>query len=466
MRCIRARRTCGGYGDVFRPFSTFQLYGPRNPKEVALLSIARRCTIPRHTANVSSQDVFPPETSQEEGEELALRAFVYDYCTVSANKDLSRGYLSNLGAMSYQVGTRPAFIRACQAISLGSHGKVLRRSLFIEEAESIYHELLGSFARTIGEKTSKIEENQILMAMLLGLYQMAMASGTNRGDHVAHAKGLAAMMKLRGRSSDPCEATVLGDTQGPYSGYLQVSAVFSTSSCNSRDVNFVDLLSRLDMMMVKSKRKSEKKPISQLRQQCIELEASFHRWQDSRVAEFQPTTVGTVENRKLDQDIPVGFWPGNVDTYLDLYAAGVWNLCRGARLRLITMVIEYSAELEDWDSYNEFADKADHVAEQIAASVPYHLTDNLYGFLHQDVEKAEIEHSGKSLGGLLLMHPLYIAAQMQFISPKMRQYMQRCLVWIGQDMGIGQALVLATTSDIDLEYLTSSCMVIWAGFLS
>lgn len=210
--------------------------------------------------------------------------------------------------------------------------------------------------------------------------------------------------------------------------------------------------------MIKSKRKSEKRPISQLRQQCIELEASFHRWQNSRVAEFQPTTVGTVENRELDEDIPVGFWPGSVDTYLDLYAAGVWNLCRGARLCLITMVIEYSAELEDWDSYNEFAHKANHVAEQIAASVPYHLTDNLYGFLHQHVEKAEIEHSGKALGGLLLMHPLYIATQMQFISPKMRQYMQRCLVWIGQDMGIGQALVLATVMSRLQYVLAERCI--------
>lgn len=51
-----------------------------------------------------------------------------------------------------------------------------------------------------------------------------MASGTNRGDHVAHAKGLAAMMKLRGRAPDPRESTALGDTQGPYSGYLQVSS--------------------------------------------------------------------------------------------------------------------------------------------------------------------------------------------------------------------------------------------------
>ena len=79
------------------------------------------------------------------------------------------------------------------------------------------------------------------------------------------------------------------------------------------------------------------------------------------------------------------------------------------------------------------------------ASVPYHLVENLQVFLRDSELKTSIEinNPGRLLGGLLLMYPLYVTSRMRFLDTARREYMLRCLAWIGEYMGIGQATVLA-----------------------
>lgn len=113
-----------------------------------------------------------PRTSLAESRELALRAFFYDLCIISANQNLSQGYLSELGMMAYDREARPNLVKACMAISLASHGNRLQRPLLLYEAEMIYQELLGSFAKAIEGVTSCDAEKR-LIAMLLGVYQVS-----------------------------------------------------------------------------------------------------------------------------------------------------------------------------------------------------------------------------------------------------------------------------------------------------
>jgi hypothetical protein len=51
---------------------------------------------------------------------------------------------------------------------------------------------------------------------------------------------------------------------------------------------------------------------------------------------------------------------------------------------------------------------------------------------------------GRILRGLLLMHSLYlyVTSQMRFLDKTMREYILRCLAWIGEYMGIRQTTVL------------------------
>jgi hypothetical protein len=117
-------------------------------------------------------DTIPVETSQAESNELALRAFFYDYCIMPTNPNLSRGYLSGLEMMAYRLGPKSNLVRACQAVAFASHGKPLHRPQLVHKAEMFYEELLGSLARVIQSPASADATETKLVAMLLGLYQV------------------------------------------------------------------------------------------------------------------------------------------------------------------------------------------------------------------------------------------------------------------------------------------------------
>lgn len=173
------------------------------------------------------------------------------------------------------------------------------------------------------------------------------------------------------------------------------------------------------------------------------LFSKFSEWQDTRTFDFRPTTAGCVRPRDDTSPPLAGFWPGNIDTYFDLYVAGVWNIFRTARLLLIAIIMRPSKQLED-NRRPEYLGEAQTIFQDLAASVPYHLVDNLPVFTSESSENTTIMDVGKHLGGLLLMHPLYIMTKMECLSAAQRRYARDCLLWIGSNMGVGQATVLAT----------------------
>lgn len=76
------------------------------------------------------------------------------------------------------------------------------------------------------------------------------------------------------------------------------------------------------------------------------------------------------------------------------------------------------------------------LAIDIAASVPFHLTSRPYAV-------PAVESPGQPVGGLLLLHPLYVASTLHIVPQELRIYFRRCLAWIGSNMAIGQASLLA-----------------------
>jgi len=83
----------------------------------------------------------------------------------------------------------------------------------------------------------------------------------------------------------------------------------------------------------------------------------------------------------------------------------------------------------------------------LLSTVPFHLTNLSTLKEPPGADAGEIQlrlqEVGKPVGGLLLMHPLYVVTQMSIVSEDMKQYARRTLEWIGEEMGIGEAIVLA-----------------------
>ncbi|KIX00977.1 uncharacterized protein Z518_10043 [Rhinocladiella mackenziei CBS 650.93] len=458
MRCIKANRACGGY--EHGTFSTFRQYGTQGAYQPSSIpSTARKCSMPKRVpvpgTNVLPEDTLPAETSQAESNGLALRAFFYDYCIVSTNQNLSRGYLSGLEMMAYRLGPKSDLVKACQAVAFGSHGKPLNRPQLVQKAEMFYQELLGSLARAIESPASANVTESIRVAMLLGLYQMTMASETDHGDHDTHARGLAALMNIGHWPLDLLGTVRSGPPKFlPVSKVPSVSGVFSVPALRDQAESLDDLLLDLDLLWTTFEASCESKDFSALKNESIALDRRFAKWQNSRVTEFKPTRVGHVSQSRYESQIAVGYWPGKVDTYFDLYVAGVWNIFRAARLLLVALIVKLSDTCGGHDSFMDLSYTANGIVEDMIASVPYHLADNLQAFLNELARSTEIADPGKSLGGLLLMHPLYVASKMSFLSEEIREYMRACLTWIGSNMGLGQATLLAKVREIRSWSLT------------
>jgi hypothetical protein len=231
---------------------------------------------------------------------------------------------------------------------------------------------------------------------------------------------------------------------------------------------------------------SDPAELRSLRDECLALDGRFRTWEATRPAEFMPSVAGQVTGCPAGLQPGVGRWPGPVYTYLDHFVSGVWGVIYAVRLMLASFIIEVSHAIGDDTGAVESLRSGEQFAEDMASLIPYHLVDNLQAFVgEQTATTADITDYGKFLGGFLLMHPLYTASTIKFLSPNIRGYFRRCLLWIGSEMGIAQAALLAKvsfslcvnttvlwspddfskTEDVDRSSLTSACAIIWSGFV-
>jgi hypothetical protein len=91
-------------------------------------------------------------------------------------------------------------------------------------------------------------------------------------------------------------------------------------------------------------------------------------------------------------------------------------------------------------------EEAEKLALNIAASIPYYLALNVQAFLNQALASDTTSKTiipGPSVGGLLLMHTLYMVSKLSVVDPALKVYFNDCLAWIGRNMGIGQATMLS-----------------------
>jgi hypothetical protein len=206
-----------------------------------------------------------------------------------------------------------------------------------------------------------------------------------------------------------------------------------------------------------------------LQEAAIALDRDFAAWQGTRVQDYKPLKVGQVGQQVGSGNHDVGYWPGRVDTYYDLYVASVWNITRIARLVLCDLSIRLSSNIpNNRVDHSREHEETQRLVTDILASIPYHLFANLQAFLQGAGKGAtKISNPGKPVGGLLLMNSLEVASRLAIVPPCVRDYMRDCLDWIGVNMGIGQASLMARTAATRArtQHFASDTMIVWTGFL-
>ncbi|KAF7596639.1 hypothetical protein BBP40_000561 [Aspergillus hancockii] len=187
-----------------------------------------------------------------------------------------------------------------------------------------------------------------------------------------------------------------------------------------------------------------------IRQGASILNNRLAQWEDSVAPESRPITISHVLSGS-DPYIEVGHWPGPLHMYTDLRAAAIFNISRVARCYLLDIIFRLKRMQAEAEHDDQERVKTVQLLQDFTSSIPYHLFEDLHAFSANVQRGNTIEQSGRAVGGLLLMYPLYIASRLCIVPKKLQEYFKRCLVWIGQNMGVGYASLLAKTS---FHYLT------------
>lgn len=180
---------------------------------------------------------------------------------------------------------------------------------------------------------------------------------------------------------------------------------------------------------------------------CVTLRDQFAAWENGLAKETRPIAVQHLKGSIKDPDIACGSWPGRIDTYPDLYVASVRNTSRAGQIMLLVLMVRLSWFLGHPLDHLESAIIIH--TEDIIASIPYHLAENVYKFLETPFDG--ITDPGKTLGGMLVMQPLYVASKVDCMDESMRTYLRRSLQWIASNMGIGLAARLAEVSEVQVS---------------
>jgi hypothetical protein len=144
-------------------------------------------------------------------------------------------------------------------------------------------------------------------------------------------------------------------------------------------------------------------------------------------------------------------------TALAVYVAAIWNTYRKTHLLMLDVIFRCKRRLQyDETSQRRELEESQKLARAILDSIPYHMASNP-GRHTGDTESGVSEEAGlgKTAGGLLLLHPMWVITVSSVVSSELRLSARDCLAWIGRYTGIGQATVLARVSAITHDYFGS-----------
>ena len=116
---------------------------------------------------------------------------------------------------------------------------------------------------------------------------------------------------------------------------------------------------------------------------------------------------------------------------------------RKTRLMVLDAMIRCAARLHHVVVEPCIGEEVEVLTDGIIASIPYHLTHIPELSIPSSEGDLRCSSPGKTIGGLLLMHPLFVVSSLSSVSQQKRTHLRGCLKWIGIHMGVGQASQLA-----------------------
>ncbi|TVY45754.1 hypothetical protein LOCC1_G003451 [Lachnellula occidentalis] len=475
--CSRARRNCPGY-QVNKDRKFINYLGEA---DFDLLH-QKSGDLLRQTADPTHRDtLYWPNIEKD-----ALTAFFNDYCIVSSNRDLSRGFLHGLQTMICQAGPQSELSQACTIIALTNLGRKLENDLRIKRAKGLYSLLLRSFRLSISDSAQFTTLESLITAALLGLYEVITSTDTYPGAHVGHARGVSAILLskfspfellCRGKLFQVPSPILLDDLEPentPFSSLPSCSTIpnitqesfsimctpFFKQSGSSLDVIYgeTEPLVRKAISLLRGEATLDQIIHLKLEAEC--LREAYKAWPETTPQEWRPRTVGAIASKN----------DGVTLLARNTYVASIWNSYRKACLLVLDIILSCHRRVNNCSeivqSEGLIHKEITQCTEGIVSSIPYLLAANLHSFIENATAGSPALVPGRPVGGLLSMQAFYILSTLPTAEPELKTYMRDCLAWIGTRMGIGQATILSKCTTIDeFHYATEARVIIWAGML-
>ncbi|KAI2624308.1 hypothetical protein GGR54DRAFT_655075 [Hypoxylon sp. NC1633] len=429
---------------------------------------------------------WSPDVPDKELEESAIAIFIAEFVVEPADRRKSRGFLDGMQILLNSVDPNSGLAQAAKLVVLASIGNRTGRRSLVECAETQYVSLLRVYHTNLMMERDNVSIENLYTAILLGFYEMIVTTKSTPSKHTAHVRGVCAILS-GGHSPVDSKTGVRVHQMGDP---LLQSRVAITAKCVLCAPIAHDCLQHLDVTLVKfgnlfqgandllAQGSPSVEELLQLEEDALALELEFESWGGFYGATWPPAQVSEISEATARASNCSYCHSGPIHSYPDYYVAAIWNTFRKSQLAHIDLLARLARRLSHESMIPDLEVRAQHVVANMVASIPYHLAYDLSEYLRLVENGASSIPPNRPIGGLLLLHPLYAAARCLVVPISSRIYLSKCLSWIGQNMGIGQATMLGESARLavaDLKGLEASTLpfqemseghiLIWAGML-
>lgn len=159
---------------------------------------------------------------------------------------------------------------------------------------------------------------------------------------------------------------------------------------------------------------------------------------------------------------------GRVDAYIDMFICYILNWARAARMyvrntamRCRAWLLGPEGDYREGPEYEATRELCEALIADIVASVPYVFGAARAASGSGYSSTAEGGGTGRyqppSLAGVFCMWPVFAAASSDYATETQRTFMKRTLKYISEEMGIGQAAILAGVSGTIPSSVSTCC---------
>ncbi|KAE8143596.1 hypothetical protein BDV38DRAFT_231710 [Aspergillus pseudotamarii] len=475
-QCVRAHRECSGYRDVatlsFHDQSEEVIGKARRQQNITKVATkALSCSKRLSPATAigyrqSAPTIFPSLTFSVNDQ---ASGFIFSHYVRNAKH--TRGHLDFLPTL-FRQDTSPAVRAGISALGLASLANIHMSPELMSAARHEYSAALSATSIALRDRECAQSDSTLAAVELLSLYEILTCEGAPLiGRWLNHIEGGVKLIELRGFDQVQHQAGLelftqirtqiaLGNLykkQRTPSWLLDLSKEALKHRGDTGDQvldYFFRILVEVGDLIAAINESAFAHPAIIL-QRALNLDAKLITWAMSIDPRWKYTVV-KVKKPDDENDTLHHIYGDHYHIYPNSTVSMAWNNYRFIRI-ILHGIIGYLSDThfqasEGEGSYQQSERQSTAISQQLAedicASVPYHL--GMTG--SSDGPTLGIPFAG---GVLRLMWPLFIASDCRGASLKMREWIAQCLEKIGRGVGINMAVTMSQIlrADMHLNWL-------------